>query len=238
MLSTYALSVAYGDLPVLHDVSVEVRPGEIVSLIGPNGAGKSTLVKAVVGLVQPSRLHGGGQILFQGARIDGLAPEAIARRGIALVPEGARLFPDMSVADNLRMGTVVPRGRAGEQQRRSEVLELFPRLRERMTQPARTLSGGERQMLAFGRALMMSPDLLILDEPSLGLQPSLVGLMMETIRRIRDRGITVFLVEQNVHVSLPMSDRAYVLENGRVLLEGRGIDLLGDPHVQRSYLTV
>jgi branched-chain amino acid transport system ATP-binding protein len=238
MLRAVELSVAYGALPVLHQVSLEVRAGEIVSLIGPNGAGKSTLVKAVVGLVRPSHVHGGGKILFQGTRIDGLAPEAIARRGIAVVPEGARLFPDMSVADNLRMGTVVPRARAGQRQRLNEVLDLFPRLRDRMAQRARTLSGGERQMLAFGRALMMGPDLLMLDEPSLGLQPSLVGVMMETIRRIRERGITVLLVEQNVHVSLPMSDRAYVLENGRVLLEGRGTDLIGDPHVQRSYLTV
>ncbi len=171
-------------------------------------------------------------------RIDSLPPEEIVRRGVAIVPEGARVFPEMTVRDNLRVGAHVPRARGRWAQSLEGVYALFPRLREREGQLARTLSGGERQMLAIGRALMGCPDLLLLDEPSLGLQPTLVKAIMEAIRAISARGLTVLLVEQNVHVSLPMSHRGYVLENGRVVLEGEGPSLLQSPHVRVSYLGV
>ncbi|MBI2462265.1 MAG: ABC transporter ATP-binding protein [Candidatus Rokubacteria bacterium] len=237
MLEVEAIHVGYGPLQVLWGVSVGVKEGEVVSVIGPNGAGKTTLIKTIVGLLRP-RAPDGGRITFRGRRLDRLAPEEIVRQGIAVVPEGARVFPEMSVLDNLRMGALVPRARGRRAQTLAEVFALFPRLEERAGQPARTLSGGERQMLAVGRALMACPALLLLDEPSLGLQPTLVKAIMETIRRINERGITVLLIEQNVHFSLPMSHRAYVLEHGRIVLEGPGAELLRDPHVRVSYLGI
>ncbi|MBI4483639.1 MAG: ABC transporter ATP-binding protein [Acidobacteria bacterium] len=241
MLKVEAINVGYGALQVLWEVSVEVGEGELVSVIGPNGAGKTTLIKTIVGLLRPRANHGsrgGGRITFRGRRIDGLAPEKIVRQGIAVVPEGARVFPEMTVLDNLKIGAAVPRARTRQARSLAEVFALFPRLEERIAQPARTLSGGERQMLAIGRALMACPDLLLLDEPSLGLQPTLVKGIMDTIRRINERGITVFLIEQNIHFSLRMSHRGYVLEHGRVVLEGKGSELLGNPHVRLSYLGV
>jgi branched-chain amino acid transport system ATP-binding protein len=234
MLEVDGVEAGYGHLRVLHGVSLAVREREVVSLVGPNGAGKTTLLRTIVGLVRPRA----GRILLDGARIDGLAPEVIARRGIALVPEGARVFPEMTVLDNLRMGAVIPRARARRAETLEAVLEMFPRLRERAGQPARTLSGGERQMLAMGRALMATPRLLLLDEPSLGLQPSLVRALIENVRRISEGGVTVFLVEQNIHISLPLSHRAYVLEEGRIVLEDAGPALLANPQVRVSYLGV
>ncbi len=234
MLEVDTLDAGYGALEVLHGVSLAVAEGEVVSLVGPNGAGKTTVIKTIVGLIRPRR----GRIRFQGEPIDGLAPEQIVGRGISVVPEGARVFPEMSVLDNLRMGAGVPRARAREGATLEEVFALFPRLHERRPQLARTLSGGERQMLAIGRALMACPRLLLLDEPSLGLQPSLVKGIIDTIRRINERGITVFLIEQNVHFSLPISHRAYVLEQGRIVLEDAGSALLRNPHVRLSYLGV
>jgi branched-chain amino acid transport system ATP-binding protein len=234
MLEVRDVEAGYGQLRVLHGVSAAVREREIVSLIGANGAGKTTLLRAIVGLI---RLRA-GEIRFEGERIDGLAPEVIARRGVALVPEGARVFPEMTVLDNLLMGALVPRARPRRQDTLATVLEMFPRLHERETQPARTLSGGERQMLAMGRALMAHPRLLLLDEPSLGLQPSLVRSIIETVRQISEGGVTVFLVEQNIHISLPLSHRAYVLEEGRIVLEDEGPALLENPQVRISYLGV
>jgi len=234
MLEVDGVEAGYGHLRVLHGVSLAVREREVVSLVGPNGAGKTTLLRTIVGLLRPRA----GRILLDGARIDGLAPEVIARRGIALVPEGARVFPEMTVLDNLRMGAVIPRARARRAETLEAVLEMFPRLRERAGQPARTLSGGERQMLAMGRALMATPRLLLLDEPSLGLQPSLVRALIENVRRISEGGVTVFLVEQNIHISLPLSHRAYVLEEGRIVLEDAGPALLANPQVRVSYLGV
>jgi branched-chain amino acid transport system ATP-binding protein len=228
MLALGAIDAGYGAL--------RVDPGEIVSLIGPNGAGKSTVIKAIVGVVPLRRP--GGTISFKGERIDGLAPEEIVKRGIAVVPEGARVFPEMSVLDNLRMGALVEPGRAREAASLGEVFGMFPRLAERQHQLARTLSGGERQMLAIGRALMACPELVLFDEPSLGLQPSLVRSIIEAIRRINERGITVLLIEQNVHFSLPISHRGYVLEQGRIVLEDAGPALLDNPHVRVSYLGV
>jgi branched-chain amino acid transport system ATP-binding protein len=234
MLALENVEAGYGPLQVLRSVALRVAPGEIVSLIGPNGAGKTTVIRAVLGLI-PLR-PGRGSIHFKGERIDGLAPEAIVRRGIAVVPEGARVFPEMTVLDNLRMGALAEPGRGREAETLREVYAMFPRLEERRRQLARTLSGGERQMLAMGRALMSCPELLLLDEPSLGLQPSLVRAIIEAIRGINQRGITVLLIEQNVHIALPISHRGYVLEQGRVTLEDAGLALLDNPHVRVSYL--
>lgn len=238
MLAVEAVDAGYGALQVLSGVTLRVAPGEIVSLIGPNGAGKTTVIKAILGVIPVRRRPVAGAIRFKGERIDGLAPEEIVKRGIAVVPEGARVFPEMTVLDNLRMGALVARARAREAGSLTEVFAMFPRLLERQRQLARTLSGGERQMLAIGRALMACPELLLLDEPSLGLQPSLVKSIIEAIRRINERGITVLLIEQNVHFSLPISHRAYVLEQGRVVLEDTGAALLENPHVRVSYLGI
>jgi len=238
LLEVDGVDAGYGGLQVLSGVTLRVAAGEIVSLVGSNGAGKTTLVKTILGVVPIRPGRGAGAIRFKGERIDGLAPETIVGRGIAVVPEGARVFPEMTVLDNLKMGALVPRARVREGASLAEVVAMFPRLGERQRQVARTLSGGERQMLAIGRALMACPDLLLLDEPSLGLQPSLVRSIIDAIRRINARGLTVLLIEQNVHFSLPISDRAYVLEQGRVVLEDAGAALLDNPHVRVSYLGV
>ena len=229
-----AVDAGYGALQVLWAVSLQVASGEIVSLIGPNGAGKTTVIKAILGLV-PLRE---GTIRFNGDRIDGRQPEEIVQRGIAVVPEGARVFPEMTVVDNLRMGALVPRARPREAATMGDVFTMFPRLAERKLQLARTLSGGERQMLAIGRALMACPELLLLDEPSLGLQPTLVRSIIEAIRGVNERGLSVLLIEQNVHFSLPISHRAYVLEEGRVVMQDAGVAMLENPHVRVSYLGV
>jgi len=234
ILEVEAVDAGYGALQVLRGVSLRIAEGEIVSLVGANGAGKTTTIKTVVGLLRPRR----GRVAFRGERIDRLPPEAIVGHGIAVVPEGARVFPEMTVLDNLRMGALVRRARVREAESLTEAFTLFPRLQERQRQLGRTLSGGERQMLAIGRALMACPDLLLLDEPSLGLQPSLVRAIIDAIQRINERGITVLLIEQNVHFSLPISHRGYVLEQGRVVLEDAGPALLQNPHVRVSYLGV
>jgi branched-chain amino acid transport system ATP-binding protein len=238
MLALEAVDAGYGALQVLRGVTLRVAPGEIVSLIGPNGAGKTTVIKAILGLLPAGQRKRQGTIRFKGERIDGLAPEHIVKRGIAVVLEGARVFPEMTVLDNLRMGAIVPRARTREAESLAEVFAMFPRLRERQRQLARTLSGGERQMLAIGRALMACPELLLFDEPSLGLQPTLVRTIIDAIKTINGQGITIFLIEQNVHFSLPISHRGYVLEQGRVVLEDAGQALLENPHVRLSYLGV
>ena len=235
MLDLARVDAGYGALQVLFGVTLTVGRGEIVSLIGPNGAGKTTVIRTILGIV---RTRGQGAVRYEGERIDGLAPEEIVTRGIAVVPEGARVFPEMTVLDTLKMGALVARARARQAQSLAEVFAMFPRLAERQRQLARTLSGGERQMLAIGRALMACPDLLLFDEPSLGLQPNLVKSIIEAIREINERGITVLLIEQNVHFSLPISHRGYVLEQGRVVLEDEGRALLDNPHVRLSYLGV
>jgi len=238
LLALEDVDAGYGVLQVLWGVTLRVARGEIVSLIGPNGAGKTTVIKTILGVVPVRRESGAGAIHFKGERIDRLAPEEIVKRGIAAVPEGARVFPEMTVLDNLRMGALVPHARTREAESLAEVFAMFPRLRERQRQLARTLSGGERQMLAIGRGLMARPDLLLFDEPSLGLQPTLVKTIIESIRSINERGLTVLLIEQNVHISLPISHRGYVLEQGRVVLEDAGRALLANPHVRLSYLGV
>jgi branched-chain amino acid transport system ATP-binding protein len=217
---------------VLHGVSLRVSEGELVCLLGANGAGKSTTVRTISGLLRPAH----GTITFLGQRIDGLPAHAVLRRGIAQCPEGRRIFPDMTVKENLEMGAYV-RGRSGAAPEDLErVLVQFPILRERAGQLGGTLSGGEQQMLAIGRALMSSPKLLLLDEPSLGLAPAMVATVFRVIDEIRRQGVTVLMVEQNAALALKMSDRGYVMEGGRVVLDGKGHDLLDNPEVRRAYL--
>jgi branched-chain amino acid transport system ATP-binding protein len=221
----------YGDLIAISGVSLEVREGEAVALIGSNGAGKTTTLKTISGLL-PLRA---GRIEFEGARLDGLRSADIVARGIAHVPEGRQLFPSLSVRDNLELGAhAATRARRGETLER--VFALFPRLRERERQLAGTLSGGEQQMCAIGRGLMARPRLLLLDEPSLGLAPVMVTLIFETLRNVNDTGTTIMLVEQNVPRALQLSHRGYVLENGRLVLDGTRASLLASPHVKHAYL--
>lgn len=239
MLSVDRINVFYGDVQVLWDISLEIGQGERVAVIGPNGSGKSTLLRTIVNLCR-IRTNGrpGGGISYRGRRIDGLLPEETVKLGIAIVPEGARVFPEMSVLDNLRIGSYVRKARALRGETLKEVYDLFPRLRERRHQKARTLSGGERQMLALGMALMSKPDFLLLDEPSLGLQPNFVTRMFEAVQEINRRGVTLLFVEQNVYDSLEICHRAYVLENGRVVLQGQGRQLLDSPYIKKAYLAL
>lgn len=240
MLEIDRINIFYGDVHVLWDVGLRVSPGEMVTVIGPNGAGKSTLLKAVVNLLSLTNHEKGrgGRITFMGRDIGGLSPEETVRLGMAIVPEGARVFPEMTVLDNLKMGSYIESARAHRRERLEEVFGLFPRLKERLNQKARTLSGGERQMLAIGRALMSKPILLLLDEPSLGLQPQLVIRTFEAVKEINRRGVAVLLVEQNVQFALEISHRAYVLENGRIVLEGKAEELLESEHIKRFYLAI
>jgi branched-chain amino acid transport system ATP-binding protein len=212
-------------------------------VIGPNGAGKSTLLKAIVRLL-PLGGRGraarkkGGKIFFKGIDLEDFSPEDAVRLGMAIVPEGARAFPEMTVWENLKMGAYIESARPRTQETLEEVFDLFPRLKERVRQKASTLSGGERQMLAIGRALMARPSLLLLDEPSLGLQPILVDRTFRAVEEINRRGVAVLLVEQNVQFSLEISHRAYVMENGRIVQEGAARELLGDQHIKEYYLAM
>ena len=236
MLKVRNLEAGYGPLKVLVQVSLHVAAGEIVTLIGANGAGKSTLLRALSGLLTP----GGGEVLFDGRSIRGLPAERVVDLGIALVPEGRQVFAAMSVRENLVLGGYVAarRGRDGQGTARAleQVYGLFPVLRERTEQLAGTLSGGEQQMLAMGRALMTDPRLLMMDEPSMGLAPLIVRDIFRAIQRLRDEGRTVLLVEQNARAALRIADRGYVIETGRLVLEGEAGFLLGDREVQRAYL--
>jgi branched-chain amino acid transport system ATP-binding protein len=232
LLALHDVTAHYGDLQVLWGVTFSVREAEIATLVGANGAGKTTTLKTISGVVRAS----GGQITLAGERIDRLAAHEIAARGIAHVPEGRRLFPMMSVRENLDLGAISKEARRMRADSFEQVFALFPRLKEREGQMAGTLSGGEQQMVALGRGLMARPRLLILDEPSLGLAPIIVREMFETIQTINREGITVLLVEQNVQQSLKLANRAYVLENGKVVLEGAGRELLDDQRVREAYL--
>jgi len=238
MFEIKGLNVGYGKVQVLWDVSLRVEQGEIVTVLGPNGAGKSTLLQTALGLLKPMKTGETDLITYRNQRIDGLPPEEIVRLGIALITEEKNLFPDMTVLDNLKMGSYIKRAKIERTESLDLVFKLFPRLAERKNQMANTLSGGERQMVAIGRALMSKPDLLMIDEPSIGLQPLLIAKIFDTIREINGRGVTILLVEQNVFFSLEISDRAYVLENGRVVMEGKGKDLLDNPHVKKAYLAI
>ncbi len=234
LLEVRDINVFYGDLQVIWGVSFNVRQGEIVCLIGANGAGKSTILKTISGLLRPTP----GEIVFEDERIDQLRPYKLIELGIVHVPEGRRLFTEMTVEENLDMGSLKGESRQRREQSKDIVFELFPRLRERRRQIAGTLSGGEQQMLAIGRGLMARPRLMMFDEPSLGLAPILVKEIFNVINRIRDEGTTVLIVEQNVKQTLSISDRAYVLENGRIVLEGTGQEMLGNAHVKTAYLGV
>jgi branched-chain amino acid transport system ATP-binding protein len=232
VLELDAVDVGYGTTPVLRGVSLEVRAGELVTLIGANGAGKTTTIRSISGLLRPTA----GAIRFEGQPIHTIPPEAIVARGIVQVPEGRRIFPELSVEENLRVGGYLVRDRARIADGFARVYALFPRLRERRGQLGSTLSGGEQQMLAFGRALMAGPQLLLLDEPSLGLAPLLVEEIARVILELKRSGITMLLVEQNARLALTLADRGYVLETGRIALSDTGERLLANPDVQRSYL--
>jgi len=234
MLKVCAIDVFYGDLQVLWDVSFEVRPGEILVLVGANGSGKSTTLKTISGLLKPQR----GTIEFEGVRVDLLSPDKVIGHGVVHVPEARRLFREMTVEENLVMGSLAPEARRRRAQTLEWVYELFPRMKERRKQVAGTMSGGEQQMCAIGRGLMALPKLLMFDEPSLGLSPILVQEVFEIAKRINREGVTVLLVEQNVRQTLAMCDRAYVLENGRIALQGTGRELLNDKHVREAYLGI
>lgn len=231
MLELTRVSTHYGAIQALDEVSVKVNKGEIVTLIGANGAGKTTLLMTVCGSPRATS----GSIVFEGEDIADLPTHQIMRNGIALSPEGRRVFPDLSVSENLKMGGFFlskSEVAAGEE----HVYELFPRLKERMHQRAGTMSGGEQQMLAIGRALMTKPRLLLLDEPTLGLAPLIIAQIFEIIKTIRDEGVTVFLVEQNANKALQVADRAYVLETGKVVMEDTGANLLSNDAVRKAYL--
>jgi branched-chain amino acid transport system ATP-binding protein len=230
LLRVESLEVRYGAIQALRGVALEVHAGEIVTLIGSNGAGKSTLLRAVSGLVAPST----GRVFLQGIEVTGRKPEAIVTLGCCHVPEGRRIFGSLNVLENLQMGAYAKRG--GETEGLERVFGLFPRLRERLKQPAGTLSGGEQQMLAIGRALMAEPLLLLLDEPSLGLAPMLVRQVFAALRQINRQGTTIVLVEQNARQALHVAHRAYVLETGAIALQGPAAELAHDRRVREAYL--
>ena len=232
MLEVDGLEVSYGALAALHAVSLTVRRGEIVALVGPNGAGKSTLLKAIAGLLPPR----GGTICWEGERVDTEPPERIVERGIALVPEGRRLFSRMSVRENLELGAFTPRAEKERREQMERIYTIFPRLRQREQQLAGLLSGGEQQMLALRRALMGLPHLLLLAEPSLGLAPRVVESIFSILAELHRSGMSLLIVEQSVHAVLALAQRAYILENGKIVGEGDGQSLLKDDHVRTAYL--
>jgi branched-chain amino acid transport system ATP-binding protein len=234
LLSVAKLEVRYGDLIGVSDVSLEVAGGSVVALLGSNGAGKTTTLNAIAGLIPAS----GGSIAFQGERLDGQPAFAIVRKGIALSPEGWRLFVQQSVENNLQLGATPLADKAQAARMLERVYAVFPRLAERRRQQAGTMSGGERQMLAIGRALMSDPKLLMMDEPSLGLAPTTVEVVYETLTRLHRDGLTILLAEQSVELALEVSDTAYVLQVGRTVLSGEASKLAEDPEVQRVYLGV
>jgi branched-chain amino acid transport system ATP-binding protein len=232
MLEVNDIHVYYGNIAAVHGLSLTVNTGEIVTLLGSNGAGKSTTLRTISGLLRPRQ----GTVFFEGQRLDGVPAHEVVGRGIAQSPEGRRIFPRLTVSENLDLGAYLRKDKAGIAADKENALELFPRLRERITQKAGTMSGGEQQMLAVARALMARPRLLLLDEPSMGLAPVLVDLIFDTIGQIRERGTTVLLVEQNALAALRVADRAYVLESGSLKLAGPAADLAKNPEIVRAYL--
>ena len=234
MFELKKISVAYGDVQIVYDVSLQIDRGEVVSLVGSNGAGKTTIMKTISGLLRPLS----GEILFEEARVDRLRPARIVELGISQVPEGRKLFGTMTVENNLEMGAIRRQARRNKASNLEKVFKLFPILSERRNQIAGSLSGGEQQMLAIGRSLMSEPKLVIMDEPSLGLSPLLVKSILETVAKIKKEETTVLLVEQNLVQSLKISDRGYILENGRIVKSGRGSELLQDEDIKRNYLGI
>ncbi|MBE3588992.1 MAG: ABC transporter ATP-binding protein [Thermoanaerobacteraceae bacterium] len=234
MLKVNNINVSYGDVQVLWDVSFEVPEGELVALLGANGAGKTTILNTISGLLRPH----GGNIYFLQREITRIPAYRVAEMGIAHVPEGRRLFPEMTVRENLEMGSLFPEAKKKRKETMEWVFSLFPILKDKQNQEAGTLSGGQQQMLAIGRGLMALPKLMMLDEPSLGLAPVLVNQVFEIVKEINQRGITILLVEQNIMHALNMCTRAYVLENGRITLQGSGAELLKNQHVKEAYLGI
>jgi len=232
MLRVEGLDVFYGDLQAIDRVSLDVEEGAIVAIVGANGAGKTTLIRAIAGMNRSAR----GRVLFRGENVLGWPSHRICNLGIGQVAEGRQIFPTLSVGENLEIGAMLPRARAARARNRDRALALFPVLADRGRQPAGTLSGGEQQMLAIARCLMGAPQLIMFDEPSLGLAPAVVHKVLDTIRDLNRDGVTCLLVEQNVALSLRLASRAYVLENGRVTLSGPGADLLADDRVRSAYL--
>jgi branched-chain amino acid transport system ATP-binding protein len=232
MLRVENLDVFHGDAQALDDVSIEVAEGSIVAIVGANGAGKTSLIRTLGGMYRSAR----GRILFRGTDIANWPSHKVCNLGIGQVAEGRQVFPTLSVQENLDMGAMLPRARAQRSKNLERVYSMFPRLRERAGQAAGTLSGGEQQMLAIGRCLMGAPELVMFDEPSLGLAPAIVQDVLQTIRDLNRDGLTCVLVEQNVAVSLKLASRAYVLENGRITLSGTGEELLNDDRVRKAYL--
>lgn len=232
MLKVSNLWAGYDEVSVLHDVTLEVHPGEVVALVGANGAGKSTMMRCLAGLLKPT----GGSIQFLGEEIGGLPAAQVVARGLAYVPEGRRLFGKLSVRENLLLGAYLERRDHRVAEQLGMVLSLFPRLKERLTQTAETMSGGEQQMLAIARGLMSMPKMILVDEMSLGLMPSLVEKVMEAVQDIRRAGVTVLLVEQMVQEALEIADRGYVLQSGQIALSGSAAELLANPEVRRAYL--
>ena len=232
MLDIRNINTFYGNIQALWDVSLDIREAELVALVGANGAGKTTLLNTISGLLRPTS----GQVEFLGKRIDGLQPHIIVELGMSHIPEGRKLFPDMSVRENLEMGAYTKRVWNQKQETLEEVYQLFPILKSRQGQLARTLSGGEQQMVAMGRGLMSKPRLCIIDEPSSGLAPLVVDEIFQTVQGLRGQGISIFLIEQNVQQTLEIADRAYVLENGRIILSGESKTLLQEEMIKKAYL--
>lgn len=235
LLNVKDLNVSYGDLQILHDINMKVNKHEIVTVIGANGAGKTTLLKTIAGLIKPRE----GEIFYQEIKLKSLPPHKIAEIGITYVPEGRRPFPYLTVEENLKLGAYTKRARMRINENLEFVFNLFPILKERRGQLAYSLSGGEQQMLAIGRALMSSPELIMFDEPSLGLAPKIVDMIFDIIKKInQEEGITILLVEQNAHIALELADRGYVLETGRIVLEGESIELKNNDQVRKAYLGI
>jgi len=232
LLDIEKISASYGMVQILRDVSFQVKEKEVVSIIGPNGAGKTTLVKTIIGLLHPRS----GEIRFRGENIEKLPPYQIVKKGIALIPEGREIFPRLTVEENLKLGAYAANGKRTVKEAKERVYQIFPVLKKKEKALAQTLSGGEQQMLVICRSLMSNPDLLILDEPSLGLAPLIVEKVLDTVRKINEEGVTILLVEQNIRESLDVADRGYVLEQGKIIMEGKSRELLCDNHIKEVYL--
>jgi branched-chain amino acid transport system ATP-binding protein len=232
MLNIKNVSASYGMIQILRDVSFQVKEKEIVSIIGPNGAGKTTLVKTIIGLLHPKN----GEISFRGENIERLPPYEIVKKGLILIPEGRDIFPRMTVEENLKLGAYTSNSKDTVKKTKEKVYKIFPVLKKKEKTLAQTLSGGEQQMLVICRSLMSNPDLLILDEPSLGLAPLIVEKVLDTVRKINEEGVTILLVEQNIRDSLDIADRGYVLEQGKIILEGKSRELLNNNHIKQVYM--
>jgi branched-chain amino acid transport system ATP-binding protein len=232
MLDIENVSASYGMVQILRDVSFHVEEKEIISIIGPNGAGKTTLVKTIMGLLHPKN----GEIRFKGENIEKLPPYEIVKKGLILIPEGRDIFPRMTVEENLKLGAYTANGKSNVKEAKEKVYQIFPVLKKKEKALAQTLSGGEQQMLVICRSLMSNPQLLILDEPSLGLAPIIVEKVLDTVRKINEEGVTILLVEQNIRDSLDIADRGYVLEQGKIILEGKSKELLCNNHIKQVYM--